>query len=83
MTPVAWSFEDEVWQGLRDAAARRIPLGGEHSIAWLVRHSTRIEDVRRPVAEPALRALLADGSVTADAMDLLYDWGSLNCAGFL
>ena len=48
----------------------------------IIQHLTA-EDVRRPVAEPALWALLADDSVTADAMDLLYYWGSLNCAGLL
>jgi hypothetical protein len=153
-----WSFEDEVWQGLSDAAARFIPAGGEHSIVWMVWHSTRIEDmtmnclvagspqvidahesgwtarmqvnqrdtgnttaadgisrlsaqvdlaalrayraavgrrtqavlqaltpddVRRPVAEADLRALLADGSVAADAMDLVYYWHSLTVAGLL
>src|SRR5215208_2967175 len=41
----AWSFEDEVWQGLSGEAARRIPAGGEHSIVWAVWHITRIEDM--------------------------------------
>lgn len=40
-----WSFDDEVWQGLDDAAARCIPPGGEHSIAWMFWHVTRIEDI--------------------------------------
>jgi hypothetical protein len=42
---VSWSFEDEVWQGLSEAAARRIPPKGEHSIAWMTWHTTRIEDM--------------------------------------
>lgn len=40
-----WSFEDEVWDGLSEAAARGIPRGCEHSIAWLTWHLARIEDV--------------------------------------
>ena len=40
-----WSFQDEAWQGVSEAAARRIPPGGEHSLAWLTWHIARIEDV--------------------------------------
>jgi hypothetical protein len=40
-----WSFEDEIWQGLEEEAVRRIPRGGAHSIAWIIWHITRIEDV--------------------------------------
>jgi hypothetical protein len=40
-----WSFEDEVWEDLSESAARRVPDGGEHSIAWIVWHLTRCEDI--------------------------------------
>jgi hypothetical protein len=40
-----WSFEDEVCQGLAETAFRRIPPKGEHSIAWILWHLARIEDV--------------------------------------
>jgi len=40
-----WSFEDEIWQDLTEDAARCIPRNGEHSIAWLIWHIARIEDV--------------------------------------
>ncbi len=40
-----WSYEDEVWAGLSEPDARRIPPGAEHSIAWIIWHITRIEDV--------------------------------------
>lgn len=39
------SFDDELWQDLSDAAARRIPPGEEHSIAWMIWHIARIEDI--------------------------------------
>jgi len=38
------SLEDEIWEGLSEAGARRIPAKGEHSIAWIFWHITRIED---------------------------------------
>jgi hypothetical protein len=40
-----WSFEDEVWQGMSDDNARKIPGKAEHSIVWLFWHCTRIEDI--------------------------------------
>ncbi len=40
-----WSFEDEVMEGLTEDSIRCIPPGGEHSIAWTVWHTSRIEDV--------------------------------------
>lgn len=40
-----WSFEDEIWDGLTEEAARYIPPRGEHSIAWIFWHLARIEDV--------------------------------------
>lgn len=40
-----WSFEDEVLKGLSDDKIRQIPPGGEHSIAWIMLHITRIEDI--------------------------------------
>lgn len=38
-----WSFEEEIWDGLSEFAARR--MVGEHSIAWVFWHLARIEDV--------------------------------------
>jgi hypothetical protein len=40
-----WSFEDELWDGLSEANARVIPPNGEHSIAWILFHIARIEDI--------------------------------------
>jgi hypothetical protein len=40
-----WSFEDELWQGLTEKAFCVIPPNGEHSIAWVLFHSVRIEDI--------------------------------------
>lgn len=40
-----WSFEDEVLGDLDEDQVRRIPKNCEHSIAWLIWHIARIEDV--------------------------------------
>jgi hypothetical protein len=40
-----WSFADEVLQDITDAAMRCIPRNGEHSVAWIIWHMARIEDV--------------------------------------
>jgi DinB superfamily len=41
----SWSFEDEVLNDMPDEQIRRIPQGGEHSVAWLIWHIARCEDV--------------------------------------
>jgi hypothetical protein len=40
-----WSFEDEIWQGLSVQTFRAIPPRGEHSIAWILFHIARVEDI--------------------------------------
>jgi hypothetical protein len=39
------SFEDEIWQDMSGEAIRRIPRSCDHSIAWIIWHIARIEDV--------------------------------------
>jgi len=40
-----WSFEDEALEDLTDGQIRMIPMNGEHSIAWILLHIARIEDI--------------------------------------
>ena len=40
-----WSFEDMLFENLSDESFRRVPRGAEHSIAWLIWHLARIEDI--------------------------------------
>ena len=42
---VLWSFEDELLDDMTEAEIRQIPPGGEHSIAWILFHLARIEDI--------------------------------------
>jgi len=48
-----WSFADELLNGLSDRQYRSIPVGGEHSVVWLIWHIARIEDI-------TMNILLAD-----------------------
>ena len=40
-----WSLEDDVLEGLSPEDIRRIPAGCEHSLAWLLWHMARCEDI--------------------------------------
>jgi hypothetical protein len=40
-----WSFEDWVMNDVNEEGIRTIPPGGNHSVAWLIWHIARIEDV--------------------------------------
>lgn len=55
-----WSAEDETWRGLSDAAARRRPPGGEHSIAWMAWHTARCEDITMNLLVAARPQVLLD-----------------------
>lgn len=40
-----WSLEDEILDDMAAEQIRRIPQGGEHSVAWCIWHIARIEDL--------------------------------------
>jgi hypothetical protein len=40
-----WSYEDLLLEGLEEDKIRQIPEGQSHSIAWIIWHLTRVEDV--------------------------------------
>ena len=44
VSPVAWSYEDDLLDDLSEEKWRRILPNGEHSIVWNIWHITRIED---------------------------------------
>ena len=60
-----WSFEDELWQGLTEKHFRAIPPRGGHSIAWILFHLARIEDITMN--------MLVEGSPQLYTKD---DWGT-------
>lgn len=40
-----WSYEDLLFEGLKEDAYRQIPKREEHSLVWVIWHLSRIEDV--------------------------------------
>ena len=40
-----WSFEDELLDDMSEWEMRLLPEGGEHSIAWILFHLSRMEDI--------------------------------------
>jgi hypothetical protein len=40
-----WSFEDEVLDDMAEEQIRRIPRNCEHSVAWIIWHIARCEDI--------------------------------------
>ncbi len=42
---IDWSVHDEALAGLTEAQLRWVPRPGQNSIAWLLWHITRIEDM--------------------------------------
>jgi hypothetical protein len=40
-----WSFEDEVLDNMAEEQIRRVPQGCEHSVAWIIWHIARCEDI--------------------------------------
>jgi hypothetical protein len=40
-----WSFEDELLNDMTEEEVRQIPIDDEHSIAWILFHLSRIEDI--------------------------------------
>ncbi len=53
------SFADEVWQDMTEEMFRRIPNNEHHSIAWILWHMARVEDV-------TMNVLVADTSQLLD-----------------
>ena len=56
-----WSYADEIWQGLTEADARRIPPKQEHSIVWIIWHIARIEDITMAILVAGRPAGTASG----------------------
>jgi DinB superfamily len=61
MAPAAgFSFDDDLWRDLSEKAARYIPPKGEHSIAWMIWHIARIEDVTMNILVAGSRQVFED-----------------------
>jgi len=74
--PGAWSFDEELWQDLPQAAARRIPTGGEHSIAWLVWRMARCEDITFNLLVAGCPQVIDEGGWMEKTRATVYDTGN-------
>lgn len=57
-----WSFEDQVLSGLTDTQVRQMPVGGEHSIAWILFHLARVEDITMNMLVAGTEQLFTKGN---------------------
>jgi hypothetical protein len=57
-----WYYEDELFCGLSEDQARLILPGSDHSIAWLVWHMARIEDITMNILVVGGEQLFNSGS---------------------
>ena len=73
-----WSFQDEVWEGLSEPAARCIPPKFDHSIAWLLWHIARIEDVAMNLLVAGSPQILHQGNWMESLQVTVCDTGNLS-----
>ncbi len=57
-----WSFEDDVLSNVTAQQMRMIPRNCDHSIAWLVWHMTRCEDITMNLLAAGSPQVLLDGN---------------------
>lgn len=57
-----WSFEDDVLSNVTAQQMRMIPRNFDHSIAWLVWHMTRCEDITMNLLAAGSPQVLLDGN---------------------
>jgi hypothetical protein len=57
-----WSFEDALLHDLTHEQIRHIPVGQEHSVAWLLWHMARIEDIAMNVLVAGSRQIFVKQS---------------------
>ena len=72
-----WSLEEDLWQGLSEAAFRCIPAGEEHSIAWCLWHMARIEDITMNVLVADCPQVLSQGDWARRLHPPIRDTGNL------
>jgi hypothetical protein len=77
-----WSFEEEVLQALPEGQFRCVPPGGEHSIAWIIFHLARIEDITMNILVAGTPQLfLQDGWARKLKVNILHSANRMGDAG--
>ncbi len=73
----AWSYEDAILTDMNDEQIRRIPKNSAHSVAWLIWHMTRIEDVAMNMLVAGSPQTLHEGNWYSDMKVFARDTGNL------
>lgn len=60
--PGELTFADAVWEGINEEGVRRIPNNEEHSVAWLLWHCARIEDITMTMLVAGTRQVFDEGN---------------------
>lgn len=71
-----WSFEDEVLNDMPAVQIRRVPPGREHSVAWLIWHMTRCEDITMNLLVAGTPQTLHTGGWLKQMKITVYDTGN-------
>lgn len=58
----SWSFEDDIVGDMTEAQVRCVPAGSEHSIAWILWHLARCEDITMNLLVAGRPQVLLDGN---------------------
>lgn len=72
-----WSINDELLDGLPDMFYRVLPTGAEHSVAWLLWHMARCEDITMNMLVGGREQVLTSGGWDAELRVAARDTGSL------
>ena len=79
------TWDDALWEGLEEAAARRVPPKGEHSIAWAIWHMARCEDLAMSLLVGGLPQVLDAAWLRAlgvEAQDTANTWDAAAITAF-
>jgi hypothetical protein len=77
-----WSFEDEVVNDMPDDQIRCVPARGEHSIAWILLHIARCEDITMNLLVAGTPQLFVKGDWQKRLkIDLAHTGNSMDDAG--
>jgi hypothetical protein len=77
-----WSFEDEVVDGMDEDQIRCIPPKSEHSIAWILFHIARIEDITMHLlVAGTLQLFIQDNWANKLNVNIIHSANSMNDQG--
>ncbi len=71
-----WSFEDEILNDMPEAQVRQIPHGDPHSVAWIIWHIARCEDITMNLLVAGSPQILDQGGWLSLTKSPIYDTGN-------